>query len=133
MKHARGKPAPAQRVAFFHEVLNVHHLGSLNAEPIRLHLKVAIKIQIIFVDQDRRTGCRVKPRKPSHVVDMRMRADNCAHLQIMPPQDFQNAFHFVARVHHDRFARRGIAQYRTVTMQHPHWNYFVNQFFRHRT
>jgi len=48
-----------------------------------------------------------------------MGADDRAHLQIMPPQNLQYGVHFVAGIHHNRFARRGIARIEQLQCSMP--------------
>src|ERR1700722_17307792 len=64
---------------------------------------------------------------------MRMRAYDCAELQIMPAQNFEDAVHFIAGIHDDCFFSSGIAEDRAIALQHPDRDDFVDQFFRHRT
>jgi len=65
------------------------------------------------------------------MINVRMRANNRPHAQLMLAQNLQDALDFIARVHHDRLMRFRIAQNRAIALQHPHWNNFVNQFFAH--
>jgi len=74
----------------------------------------------------------VKLREAAHVVDVRMRADDGAQLQIMPAQNFQDAVHFITGIHYDCLFCGGIAEDRAVALQHADRDDFVDQFFRHR-
>jgi hypothetical protein len=66
------------------------------------------------------------------MVNMRMRANNCPHLQPVPLQNLENAPNIVARINNNRLPRRRVAQDRTIALQHPHGDDFMNQLLRHK-
>jgi folate-binding protein YgfZ len=119
--------APAERVAFLHEFLDLCFRRSWNAEPLCLHVEVAVQLHVVFVNQHRRTGCAMKLCKTANMVDMRVSADDGAHLQAMLPENLLDAFDFVARIDDDCFACYGIAEDRAIALKQPDRKNFVNQ------
>jgi len=93
---------------------------------------MAVQFHITFVDQNRRSGCLVKPSQSTNMIDMSMGADNGADLQAVLPENLLDTPDFVAWVHDDCFVRYGIAQNRAIALQHSDRNDFMNQFLRHR-
>jgi ketose-bisphosphate aldolase len=73
----------------------------------------------------------MQQREASHVINVRVRANNRPHIQLVLAQNLQDALDFVARVHHDRIARLRIAQDRAIALEHPYRNNFVDQVFAH--
>ena len=57
-------------------------------------------------------------REPAHMIDVGMRAHNCAHFQLMLPQNLKDAFNIVARINHNRFVSYRITEYRAIALQH---------------
>jgi hypothetical protein len=72
----------------------------------------------------------VELAQATDVIDMRVRADDGFDNQAMAANQVQDARDFVARVHHERFARGRIADDRAIALQHPHRNGDVNQSVR---
>lgn len=69
----------------------------------------------------------MKSRKSADVVDMRVSADDGANFEAVAADYGQDALDLVARIHHNRFVRLGIAKDRTIALKQPDWNQFVNQ------
>ena len=133
VQDVRRETSPAKCVAFLHEIFDFDDGGSGNAEPLRLHIEMAIEFEIVLVDQDRRAGGAMQRGEAADVVNVRVRADYCANFQIVAAENFEDSLGFVAGVHHDGFAGGGVAQDRAVALQHADGNHFVDQFFRHPT
>jgi tRNA-modifying protein YgfZ len=123
--------APAQRVAFLHEILDIHDGGSGHAEPLRLHIEMAVEFQIVLMNQDRRACGAMQRGEAADVVNMRVRADDRANFQIMAAESFEDALGLVARVHNDGFARYRIAENRAVAFQQADGNDFVDEVCGH--
>jgi hypothetical protein len=70
--------------------------------------------------QDRRAGSLPHLLESADMVNMRVRVQDSPHFQIVPGNDFEDAFHFVARVNDDSFACLGIAHHRTVALKQTH-------------
>src|SRR5579863_8380905 len=96
---------PVKCVALFDEILNTHHGGSCDTEPLRLFVEILVRAEIGLVDQDRSTSRSMKPGKTTDVINMSVCADDGANFQSVAVNDFENALDLVARVHDDRFAR----------------------------
>lgn len=132
MKHLRREAAPANGVTLLHEVFDASDFRRGDAKPLCLDLEMAVEIQIRLVDQDRRARGALEPGKAAHVVNVCVRAYNCADLELMPAQKIQDALHFISWIHDNRFARGSVAQYRTIALQQPDRNHFMDEFPRHR-
>ena len=50
MQHTRFVPAPVKSVAVFDEILNAHHRGRRNSEPLRLRVEIFVKLEIGLVN-----------------------------------------------------------------------------------
>jgi hypothetical protein len=64
------------------------------------------------------------------VIDVRVRANDDFYGELMAPEKIQDAIYFVPGVHHQRFARDGIANDRAIALQHPYGDGDVNQSVR---
>ncbi len=80
--------------------------------------------------QHRRAGVLMEFAQSAHVIDVRVSADDGFHDQPVAPNQVQNACDFIARVHHQRFARGRIADDGTVALQHPHGDGDLDQSVR---
>ena len=83
------------------------------------------------MDEDGRARRAMQASEASHVVNVRVRADDGADLEIVAREDFENALNFIPRVHHDGFVAGGIAQNGAVALQQADGDDFVNELFRH--
>lgn len=110
MEDARGETSPAHRVAVFDEILNPHGFGSRNAEPLSLNVEVAVQLEIALVNQDRCSGRVMKASEAAHVVDVGVRAEDRADVELVLLDDGQDAINFVARVNDDGLAGMRVAQ-----------------------
>lgn len=132
MQHLSPETAPAQRVAFRHEIPNSHGLGCWNAEPLRLHVEAVIERQIGFVDQDRRARDAMELGESANVVDVGVSADDRQNLEVMTADDFEDSINVVTGIDDDGFACFRVAQNGAVALQHAHGNDFVDEFGGHR-
>jgi hypothetical protein len=132
MQNARREATPAQRVAFLDKVLDARLRGGRYAQPLSLHIEMAVEVEVRFVNQDGSSGGAVERGESSDVVDVRMSANDGANFQVVPFKDAENALDIVSRVDHDSFVRDRVAQNRTVALQHAYRYYFVNEVRGHR-
>src|SRR5262249_40280085 len=65
--------------------------------------------------------------QPADVVDVRVRAYNGFHRETAPTDQVKNPRHFIARVDHQRLARKRIADDRAIALQHAQGNGDMNQ------
>jgi hypothetical protein len=65
------------------------------------------------------------------MVDMSVRADDRANLQIMATQDFQDAFDIVPWIDDDRFPRDRVSEDRAVALQQADGYHFVDKLCGH--
>ena len=84
------------------------------------------------MDQHRRARYAVKSGKPSHVIDVRVRADDCAHLEPVAANDRHDALDLVAGIDNDRITGSPVTENRAIALQQANGNYFVNEIFGHR-
>jgi hypothetical protein len=68
----------------------------------------------------------MKSGKSADMINVSVRANDAANLQAVASNDLEDEFDFIAGVHDDTFARRGIAQNRAIALQHAHGNHFVD-------
>jgi len=55
------------------------------------------------------------------VINVCVRADDCLDRQLVAPDQIHDAPDFVARIEHQRFARRRVADDRAIALQHANW------------
>ena len=65
--------------------------------------------------------------QPRDVVDVRVRDDDRANLQIMAPYGFQNLLGVATRIDDQRFQRPRISHDVAIALQHPHGKNFVDE------
>jgi len=61
------------------------------------------------------------------MIDVRVRADDRQNLQLMAPQNLEDAIDFIARIDNDRFFRCFVSKHRAVALQDAHRQDFVYQ------
>src|ERR1700745_3080927 len=131
MQNPRRKPPPAHRVTPFHEILNARHRRRRHPKPLRLCIQMFVQLHVRLMNHHRRASRPMQLRQPAHMINMRVRAHDGPQLEPMPLQNLENPPNIIARIHNNRFVRNRIAQNRTVALQHPHRNHFMDQFVAH--
>jgi hypothetical protein len=87
---------------------------------------MAVEFHIVAVHEDWRAGGLLNFAQAANVVNMRVRAHNGFYRERMLCQNFEYSGGFISRIHHERFARFGIADNRAIALQHADRQDFVN-------
>src|SRR5579863_6744870 len=114
--------APAERVALAQEFIDASRIWSSHTDPGGLHIQMTIKLHVVAMHEHRRAGGLLHFAQTAYMVDVGVRAHNGLDGQRMLGQQLQNPPGFVARIDYQRFARFGIADDRTIALQHTDWD-----------
>src|SRR5258708_385299 len=121
------KRSPAKNVTLLQQLIHVGKLRRVYAEEGGLHVHRLIEGQVVAVHEHGSARVLMKFAQAADVVDVRVRADDDFYDELMAPDQVQDARDFVAWVHHQRFARGGIADDGAVALQHPNGDSDVDQ------
>src|SRR5713226_10234117 len=127
VNHLRLETSPPKNVAFLHQLIHFSELRRVHAKERGLIVHRLIKWQIVAVHQHGRAGVLMQFAQSTDVIDVRVRADDDFYNELMTAEQVQDAIDFIARVHHQRFARGRITDDLTIALQHPHRDCDVDQ------
>jgi len=127
MNHLRLKPSPAKNVALLQQLIDIGEFRRTDSEERGLFVHRLIERQVVAMHQDRCARVLMKLAQAAYVIDVRVRADDGSHDELMAAKKIQDAIDFVAGVHHQRFSRGRIADDRAIALQHPHRDGYVDQ------
>lgn len=78
MDYACGVWAPAESVAFFDEVFYAGAFRRAHSQELRLHIEMAVELDVGFVDEDGSVRHFVEEGQAADVVNVSVSADDCA-------------------------------------------------------
>lgn len=78
MDYAGGVGAPAERVTFFEEVFDARGFGRAHSQKFGLHIEMAVKLEVRFVDEDGSASGLMEEGEAADVVNVGVSADDGA-------------------------------------------------------
>lgn len=119
-----------ENVAFGEQVIDAGQLRRGHSQECGLHIHALVELQVVAMHQHWRAGIAVKLAEAANMVDVRVSADDGLHVELVPPNEVENAVYFIAGIDDQRFARDGIPHDGAIALQNAHGNGDVNQFLR---
>jgi len=110
--------APAERVAFFEQMIDLGDFRWRDAEERGLHIHALVEREIFAVHEDGRSGEMVELGQAADVVDVRVSADDSFYGEAMAAKKFEDASDFITRIDDDGFTRNRIADDSAIALQH---------------
>jgi hypothetical protein len=114
------------RIAFLQQFINFGGRWSGHAQQRGLNFEIFIEREIGAVHQYGRAGRLRETSEAADVVDVSVRADDGADLEVIARENRFDALDFVAGVDDERFAGFGVAQYVAIALKHTDRQGFVN-------
>jgi hypothetical protein len=106
--------------------INLHLAGILHPDPGRLYVQHFQQSIVILVEQDGRAGCRPQFHRAAHVINVCVSNDDLFDLEIVLADEGENIFDVIARINHHGFTGDVVPDHRTVALERPHGEDFVN-------
>ena len=125
------KSGPSQRLALPEEIINLTDLWRRNAQPLRLRSKGTVRGKVGFVNQNGCFGGAAQRGERSHVIDVRVGAEDGAYMKSVALDHIQYPLRLLTRINDDCLARLRVAQNRAIALQHSNRNDFVNKAIPH--
>ena len=130
MEHLNFVAAPADDIAFAHQLIDLRLFGNVPAEPRGLLIEGAIESKVLGVDVNRGAGCVMDAAQADDVINVSMRDDNGRDFEAMVLDDLEDPLRFIARIDDDGFVSYGIADDVAIALQHADGKNFVNEFLQ---
>ena len=128
VQHLRFEASPADRVAFAQQFADFDLFRRLAANPRGLYVDHAIKLQIVGMHSNGSAGGFPDAPESSHVIDMRVRDNDCGYTQLVATDDVEDPLGVVPGINNQSLVRFWIADNMAIALQHSNRENFVDEF-----